>query len=167
MTILDNGQTVHKSARMLYRPSIVYSAQPLNEQSFFEVKVTLLSSSCTGKVMLGVCRVPKGSPLSTYSIQKTPPYESSNFCMWHNSSLWNNLHPVHTKVSYGSIHLMDLKSNDRVGLDVSLAGDLFFYVNGQCQGLAAKNIYLESCDVYAVVTLLEGCDSISVTKSGM
>lgn len=166
MCVSDDNYTVLKSGNITYKPYAVYSAKPLRETSFFEVQISLMLTYCTGKIMMGLCRVPKNSSI-TYFNHQTPLYEASNFCMWHNGAVWNSFSSIHTKISYGSIHLTDLKSLDRVGLNISLAGDLAFYVNGQYQGLAARNVYLESCDVYAVVVMLESCDSITVTKSGM
>lgn len=166
ITISDDKFTIQKSRNVVYKPAIVYSTQPLNDTSIFEVQISLIPPCYAGKLMIGVCRMPKSRPITDFNHQALP-YEASNFCMWHNSALWNNLTPIQTKMSYGSIPLMELKSQDRVGLTISLAGDLAFYINSQYQGLATKNVYLESSDVYAVVTMLESCDSITVTKSGM
>ena len=160
--ISSDQYQAQKNSNLLFAPCSFYSACPLSGHSSFEVEVSVVSVRPVGRLMLGITRVPKRC-----SIVKTAlPYESKNYCVWHNSAVWNNLTTVHTKTSYGSFSLADLKSLDRVGFTISLAGDLAFYVNSEFQGLAARNVYLESCDVYAVVTLLESCDSISVTRAG-
>ena len=163
--ISDDTLQVQKKSDLLYQPCSVYSACPLGGKACFEVQVSLLSLRPVGHLMIGLTRLPRHYCMDQHH-QAALPYESSNFCVWHNGAVWNNFSVVHTKVSYGKVHLTELKQQDRVGLAISLAGDLAFYVNGECQGLAARNVYLESCDVYAVATMLESCDSVSVVRSG-
>lgn len=157
----DNFIITKKSG---YTPCSVYSRYPLNSISYFEVKVSLASSCRVGQLMIGVCRVPKHCTVST-CFPVSLPYESNNYCVWHNSALWNNFSVIHTKMSYGSIDLAEITTHDKIGVMITLAGDLMFYVNGKCQGLAARNIYLESCNVYAVATMLENCESLCVVRS--
>lgn len=166
MVVSTDGVSVSKKGNVLYQPALVYSTQPLCELSCFEVEMSLISSHYAGKIMIGICRVPRYSHIAQLCNPTCVPYESRDYCVWHNGALWNNLHPIHMKTSYGSVHLMDLKNHDRIGFVITITGDLAFYVNGECQGLAASNVYLESCDVYAVVAMLEGCNSITVSKSG-
>ena len=160
----DDYFTIKKKSGALYKPYSVYSRYPLNSISYFEVEVSLASSCRVGQLMIGVCRFPKHSTISTYH-PVFLPYESNNYCVWHNSALWNNFSAIHTKVSYGFVHLAEITTHDRIGVMITLSGDLLFYVNGRCQGLAARNIYLESCNVYAVVTMLESCESLCVVQS--
>lgn len=166
MVISDDSFQIQKKSDVLYKPCSVYSVCPLNGRSCFGVEISVVSSRPVGRLMIGVYRVPKNCPLSRFN-QSSLPYESSNYCVWHNSAVWNNFSVIHTKMSYGSVHLSTMKPGDKVGFTITLAGDLAFFVNDECQGLAARNIYLESCDLYAVATLLESCDSVSVVKSGM
>lgn len=163
-TLSDDNFQIKKKGGVLYKPCSVYSRYRLNSMSYFEVEVSLASSCRVGQLMIGVCRVPKHCTISScYPVSL--PYESSNYCVWHNSALWNNLSVIHTKVSYGSVHLAEIKTHDKIGVMITLAGDLMFYVNGKCQGLAARNVYLECCDVYAVATMLESCESLCVVRS--
>lgn len=157
--------TVQKQRRESYKPCLVYSAHPLQGGSVFEVEMSLNSPHPAGRLIIGVCRVPKNCPVTQFQ-QATLPYESSDYCVWHDGAVWNNLSVIHTKKPYGSVHLMNLRSQDKVGFMITPASDLAFYVNGRCQGLAARNVHLESCDTYAVVTMLESCESIHIIKSG-
>lgn len=164
--ISDDSLRVHKMKTISYKPCVIYSTQPLLGRSVFEVEVSLISTRPLGRLMIGICRMPKECPVTKFHL--TPlPYESNDYCVWHNGALWNNLSIIHIKKSYGTVHLMSIKSKDRIGFLITGSGDLLFYVNGQCQGLAARNVYLEGCDVYAVVSMLETCHSITVTRSGM
>ena len=95
---------------------------------------------------------------------------ATNHCVWFQERLHNNLV---TRSSdgpylpvYGNVNLDDLQEGDCVGLCLSQDGVLEFTVNGESQGVVAKNIYTRDSDVYAVVDHYGSCVATVITKAG-
>ncbi len=153
-----------KHRKSLFKPCSVYSKQPILGNTVFEVEVALNSVDPATNIIIGLYRVSKGGKI-VKSVSLLP-YECNGYCVWHEGTIWDNLSLVHTARPYGKVHLADLSPESRVALTVDCQGDLVFYVNGVCQGLAAVNVYDSTFDVYATLTMLEGCQSIRVMKAG-
>ena len=49
---------------------------------------------------------------------------------------------------YGYVDLYDLHEGDRIGLRLSQDGVLEFFVNGESQDIAARDVYTRNSDVY-------------------
>lgn len=65
-------------------------------------------------------------------------------------------------ISFVGADLDKLEEGDRVGVCRTGQGDLIFYVNGDSQGLAAKNI---PKNVYALVNLYGKCGQVSIISA--
>lgn len=154
-----------KHQKALYKPCTLYSKEPLHGETVFEVEVSLTSVDPASQLMIGLHRVP-----SKQQIVKSPtpllPYEHDDYCVWHDGTLWNNFGRVHVTRAYGSIHLTDVMPRSRVGFTISSIGELAFYVDGANQGIATRIVHVDLFQVYAMVTMLEGCHSIRVVKAG-
>ena len=92
--------------------------------------------------------------------------EDSDECMWAGQTLFNGLVTPREISKYGHVDLDDLREGDCVGLHLSQDGVLEFTVNGESQGIAAKNIYTRDTDVYAVVDHHGCCVATVITKAG-
>ena len=154
-----------KEQKALYRPCTFYTKQALRNETVFEVESSLNTLEPAAHLIIGLHRISKGEKMEENPTSLLP-YECRNYCVWHDGTLWDNFSLVHTTRSYGNIHLTDILPKSRVGLTINSLGDLMFYVDGKCQGLAATGVYDNSSDVHAVVTMLEGCQSIRVVKAG-
>ena len=129
----------------------------------FEIKIVSYESKWTCSLGLGVMRCEKGVPGP--SIPRTPEY-AANHCVWIDQQLYNNIVTPHEESEYGYVDLDDLREGDCVGLRLSQDGVLEFFVNGESQGIAAKNIYTRNSDVYAVVDHYGDCVATVITKAG-
>lgn len=154
-----------KKQQAVYRPCTFYTKQSLRNETVFEIEATLNTMEPAAHLIIGLHRIPKGKKLDE-NPSSLLPYECSNYCVWHDGTLWDNFSIVHITRPYGTMHLTDILPKCRVGLTISSLGDLMFYVDGRCQGMAATGIFDNSSDVHAVVTMLEGCQSIRVVKAG-
>ena len=86
--------------------------------------------------------------------------------MWTKDVFISRLDGRVEEISYGHTHLETLRTGDRLGLRISSAGDLEFFVNGESQGVAVKRVYEKGYDVYAVVDHYANCRATCVSKAG-
>ena len=141
---------------------VAYGAHPLKGVAKFEVEIISYLTGWRISLGIGVMRCEKGVPIESIP---TDSYGAVNHCIWSGKTLYNKLGA--RKVSdYGYIDLDDLQKGDRVGLRLSQDGVLEFFVNGESQGTAAKNIYTGNTDVYVVVDHRCNCVATVITKSG-
>ena len=146
---------------------VAYGACPLKGRAEFEVMIVNYGTRYTySTLQFGVMRYEKGEPIeSGRSIPKNA-YDGINHCVWFGYQLRNNLVIPSEQFEYGYVDLRDLREGDCVGLYLSQDGVLEFYVNGESQGIAAKNIYTRNTDVYAVVDHHGSCFATVITKAG-
>jgi neuralized-like protein 4 len=128
---------------------VAYGAQPLKGLAEFEVKMVSYGASWAGSLRFGIRTCKK-----SVAIESGPgiPVYSPNaeyHCVWSSQRLFNNLVSPGERPDYGYVDLDDLREGDCVGLCLSRDGVLEFTVNGESQGIAAKNIYTRDTDVYA------------------
>ena len=147
---------------------VAHGAQPLKGLAEFEVKIITYGTcmNWSGSLRCGVMWCNKGAPIES---GPSIPYDSSDakdHCVWADQRLHNNLITPTEKYDYGYVNLLDLREGDRVGLHLSPGGVLEFFVNGESQGIAAKNIYTRDTDVYAVVDHYSNCVATVITKAG-
>ena len=143
---------------------VTYGAHPLKGMAEFEIKIVSYELRYRWTLGLGVMRCEKGVPIEPgRSIPRTPQYDH---CVWDDHRLFNNIVTPHEESEYGYVHLDDLREGDCVGLRLSQDGVLEFFVNGESQGIAAKNIYTRNSDVYAVVDHCGDCVATVITKAG-
>ena len=110
----------------------------------------------------------KGVPIEPGPGIPKDAYNAECHCVWTDQKLYNNLVTAREYHDYGYVCLYDLREGDCVGLHLSQGGVLKFTVNGESQGIAAKNIYTRDTDVYAVVDHYGHCIATVtvVTKAG-
>ena len=142
---------------------ITYGAHPLKGVVKFEVEIVSYGAGWRSSLGFGVMRCEKGVPIE--SIQ-SDSYDAANHCVWIDHLLRNKLVTPGEVSDYGYVNLDDLRKGDRVGLRLSQDGVLEFTVNGESQGIAAKNIYTRDTDVFAVVDHRAQCVATVITKAG-
>ena len=147
---------------------VAYGAQPLKGRAEFEVKIIAYGthSNWYGSLQCGVMRCNKGAPIESSPSILVDSSWARDYCVWAEQRLYNNLVTPREKTDYGYVNLQDLREGDRVGLRLSPDGVLEFFVNGESQGVAAKNIYTRDTDVYAVVDHIGKYVATVITKAG-
>ena len=147
---------------------VAYGAQPLKGLAEFEVKMVAYGANWTHSVQVGLRRCNKGEPIESGPDIPDDSEDAEYHCVWTGQRLYNNLvTPGESERSYyGYVDLRDLREGDCVGLRLSQDGVLEFTVNGESQGIAAKNIYTRDTDVYAVVDHYGSCVATVITKAG-
>ena len=151
------SSSFHASSR-----GFAYGAQPLKGMAEFEVKLTSDVKFC-GTISLGLKRCKKGTPLVSKPRLSIVPVDS---CMWTGTRLHNGLVTPAKKSDYDLVNLNDLCIGDHLGIRVSRSGVLEFFVNGESQGIAARNMYNDNSDVSAVVEHRGNSVSTTITKAG-
>ena len=147
---------------------VAYGAQPLKGLAEFEVKMLTYGALWGGSIQIGLRRSNKGVPIeSGPGIPEDSEYAEYH-CVWIDQKLINNLVTPGEDSDYGYVNSCDLREGDCVGLRLSRDGVLEFTVNGESQGIAAKNIYTRDTesDVYAVVDHYGQCVATVITKAG-
>ena len=150
----------------MWNNGVAYGALPLKGLAEFEVKIVTYGTGWSSSIQVGVMTCPKGIPIkSHHSIPKTS-FDAEYHCMWVSQGLYNNLVTPGENSDYGYVDLRDLREGDCVGLHISQDGMLEFTVNGESQGIAAKNIYTRDTDIYAVVDHCDNCVATVIIKAG-
>ena len=145
---------------------VAYGAHPLKGMAEWEVKIVSYGAEWTSSLGLGVMRCEKGVPIEPGSSIPSDSHRAANHCLWGDHRLFNNIVTPREESEYGYVNLNDLHEGDYVGLRLSQDGVLEFFVNGESQGVAAKNIYTRSSDVYAIVDHYGQCVATVITKAG-
>jgi hypothetical protein len=142
---------------------VAYGAQPLKGLAEFEVKMVSYGASWAGSLRFGIRTCKK-----SVAIESGPgiPNDAEYHCVWTSQILYNNLITLREISDYGYVDLDDLREGGCVGLRLSRDGVLEFTVNGESQGIVAKNIYTRDTDVYAVVDHYGQCVATVITKAG-
>ena len=147
---------------------VAYGAQPLKGLAEFEVKMVTYyyGAKWITSLGFGIRRCKKGMPIESGPGIPENPYDAEYHYVWTDQRLVNNLVSPRNDSDYGYVDLDDLREGDCVGLCLSQDGVLEFTVNGESQGIAAKNIYTRDTDVYAVVDHYGRCVATVITKAG-
>ena len=145
---------------------VVYGALPLKGLAEFEVKMVSYGAHWLTTLQLGVMRYKKGVPIESSPSIPGNSYKAKYHYMWAGQTFINNLITPGEQTNYGYVNLKDLCEGDCVGLHLSQDGVLEYFVNGESQGIAAKNIYTKDTDVYAVVDHCGHCVATVITKAG-
>ncbi|MCG8624670.1 MAG: hypothetical protein MJE68_22075 [Proteobacteria bacterium] len=165
--ITNNGLRAERmNPEGTFNDGVAYGAQPLKGLAEFEVKMVTYGAKWGGSIHIGLRRCRKGVPIEPGPGIPNESYNAENHCVWVGKKLYNNLVTPGERSDYGSVHLHDLREGDCVGLRLSRDGVLEFTVNGESQGIAAKNIYTRDTDVYAVVDHCGRCVATVITKAG-
>ena len=145
---------------------VAYGAHPLKGIATFEVKIVSYGTGWGNSLQFGVMRCKKGVPIESGPSIPDDSVYAADHCVWDDQRLFNNLVTPKEESGYGYVNLNDLREGDCVGLCLSQDGVLEFFVNGESQGIAAKNIYTRNSDVYAVVDHYGQCVATVITKAG-
>ena len=146
---------------------VAYGALPLKGLAEFEVKIISSGAHCLTSLQLGVMRYyKKGVPIESGPSIPEDSYNAKHHCVWTEQKLYNNLITPAEESDYGYVDLDDLHEGDTAGLRLSHDGVLEFFVNGENQGIAVKNVYTRDTDVYAIVDHHDQCVATVITKAG-
>ena len=168
ITITDDGLRAERmNPDKTSGGGVVYSSLPLKGIAEFEVKIVSYGTRWRHSMGLGVMKCKKGVPIeSGPSIPDVFSHATVNHCVWDGNHVSNNLVSPGERSEYGCVDLKDLREEDYVGLHLSQDGVLEFIVNGESQGIAAKNIYTRDSDIYAFVDHYANCVATVITKAG-
>ena len=153
---------------VMWKDGVAYGARPLKGRAEFEVKIVSYYGTKWGgeSIQFGVMRCKKGVPIEPGPNIPRDSYDAANHYVWVNQQLFKNLVTPSEHSDYSYVDLDDLREGDCVGLRLSQEGALEFFVNGESQGIATKNIYTRNSDVYAVVDHNGECVATVITKAG-
>ena len=150
---------------------IAYTARPLQGMAEIELRLQEYMGGPRGSMKLGLMRRPLTCHTSSPSVPRLSEHRD-NSCVWFKSrfkrrtEFQNNFGSVHLLRYYGSVNLCDLRQDDHFGLQVSVDGDLSFFVNGVSQGVAARQVYEEGTEVFCFVELVQGYGAVEITRAG-
>ena len=165
--ITNNGLGAERmNAERKFRDGVAYGAQPLKGLAEFEVKMMTYGANWFNSLQFGLRKCKKDVPIKSGPGIPKDSYDAEYHCVWAGQTLSNNLVTPGERSDYGYVDLCDLHEGDCVGLSLSQDGVLEFTVNGESQGIAAKNIYTRDTDVYAVVDHCGRCVATVITKAG-
>lgn len=148
--------------------AVVYGTEPLKGTTEFEIEIECYDNTkWSGSVQLGVSRLKQGSDLRQSQIPRLSEH-GDNHCIWLSNEIHNRLDGgQHIQSPYGSREeFHSLREGGRVGFRLTHNGDLYFFLNGKCQGIAASGVYKTGYDVYPVVDVTGGCTAVKITRAG-
>ena len=165
--ITNNGLGAERmNPKYAYEDGVAYGAQALKGLAEFEVKMMTYGAKWYNSLRFGLRKCKKGVPIESGPGIPKDSYDTKYHCVWAGQRLSNNLVTPGKHSDYGYVDLRDLCEGDCVGLRLSQGGVLEFTVNGESQGIAAKNIYTRDTNVYAVVDHYARCVATVITKAG-
>lgn len=169
MRIAENGlKAEKKDPNHHYAHGVAYSALPLKGTAEFEVSMTDYGTGWSGTLKLGVAKYKSGEAILASRIPRYSP-EAGNHCVWSADKIHNRLHSNQMgsqEKPYGNTDLDGLREGDRLGLRLTVDGNLLFFVNGKGQGLAAEKVYEKGHDVFVVVDHYANCKATTITRAG-
>ena len=156
--------------------AVCYGAWPFRGRSEMEVKIIGVPyndsmSSHEREILMGLLKRPvgKGHVDSHNEIPRCSQddKQGKHFIVYRGFEIFNMLDPKNVKSNqYGyrtSLRLLD--KYETIGMQVTENGDLYFYVDGVCQGLAASNVYLDGYDIYPFFELRGNVHVVRITKA--
>ncbi|XP_050092092.1 neuralized-like protein 4 [Anopheles aquasalis] len=150
---LTNGNRTAMRNVSEFNHGLVFSAEPLLQDGLFEVRIDEKIQAWSGSIEIGVTTVnPETAEL--------PPCATKLRNSWVMSGISVLKDGLLLVESYG-VDLEKLARGDRVGVQRTSRGELVFYVNGEPQGIAARD--LPRC-VYALVNLYGKCAQVSISS---
>ncbi|KFB46796.1 hypothetical protein ZHAS_00014801 [Anopheles sinensis] len=151
---LTNGNRTARRNVSEFNHGLVLSAEPIQDDVLFEVRIDEKIQAWSGSIEIGVTTV---NPESTELPPCATKLRNSTWVMSGISVLKDGMLLVE---SYG-LDLEKLGEGDRVGVQRTARGELVFYVNGDPQGVAARDIPRQ---VYALVNLYGKCAQVSISS---
>ena len=138
------------------------SSIPLKGLCEFEVKLTKYGGTCwSGNLKVGIMSLEAGDVI--YTPRYTPGDISCR--VWSTNCLYEF---GSKSKEYGEGDLDDvLRAKDTIGFQITREGDLSFFLNGRCQGVAFTGVYSNrKKDVYAVVDHYGQAVSTEIVRAG-
>ena len=155
--------------------AVCYGAWPFRGWSEMEVKLIGVPyndsiSSHEREILMGLLKRKKGKGHvdSHNDVPSCSQNQSADhFIVYQGFEIHNKMDPKNVQVEkYGyRTSLRLLEKDETVGMQVTDAGELYFYVDGVCQGLAASNVYLEGYDIYPFFELRGNVHVVRITKA--
>ena len=161
--------TIHRDGSNSLTGGVVFGSTPL--QGIAELELEILRTvqlSTSASLRFGVVRCQEGTlPYEKSSIPDDISIQKNHLAWTEGGQIWNLLNSkIDVNSSYGSKSLSSLKEGDRVGMQIVDDGDLYFHVNGVCQGLAAHHIYKKGWNLYPVIDVSPNQPKIKIVKAG-
>ncbi|XP_055625831.1 neuralized-like protein 4 [Toxorhynchites rutilus septentrionalis] len=138
-----------------FNHGLVLSAEPLQDDVLFEVRIDEKIHAWSGSIEIGVTTV---NPETTELPPCATKLRNGTWVMSGISVLKDGL----SLMEYYGSDLDKLGEGDRVGVLRTAQGELIFYVNGESQGVAAVDI---PKNVHALVNLYGKCVQVSICPS--
>uniref|UniRef100_A0A182JKE4 NHR domain-containing protein n=1 Tax=Anopheles atroparvus TaxID=41427 RepID=A0A182JKE4_ANOAO len=151
---LTNGNRTARRNVSEFNHGLVLSAEPMQDDVLFEVRIDEKIQAWSGSIEIGVTTV---NPESAELPPCATKLRNSTWVMSGISVLKDGMLLVE---SYG-LDLEKLGEGDRVGVQRTARGELVFYVNGDPQGVAARDIPRQ---LYALVNLYGKCAQVSIAS---
>ncbi|CAG9835077.1 unnamed protein product [Diabrotica balteata] len=133
---------------------LVISAEPLQNDVLFEIKIDKKVNTWSGSLEIGVVDC---DPLDFDFPPCASKIQSGSWIMSGTTVFKNGACLVE---GYG-MDLDRLNQDDRIGLMRTSEGDLVFYINGESQGVGAEDL---PNVVYAIVDLYGKCVQVTITS---
>ena len=155
--------------------AVCYGAWPFRGLSEMEVKIIGIPhndsiSAYEQELLMGLMKRKKGTghvDCHNDVPRCSQDKPADHFIVYQSFKVSNKMDPKNIVVKeYGyrtTLRLLD--KWDTLGMQVTENGELYFYVKGVCQGLAATNVYLEGYDIYPFFELRGNVHVVRVTKA--
>ncbi|CAH1098780.1 unnamed protein product [Psylliodes chrysocephalus] len=150
--INDNCTAIRNESE--FDHGLVISAEPLQNDVLFEIKIDKKVNSWSGSLEIGVVDC---DPLHFDFPPCASKIQSGSWIMSGTTVFKNGACLVE---GYG-MDLDRLNQEDRIGLMRTSEGDLIFYINGESQGVGAEDL---PSVVYAIVDLYGKCVQVTITS---
>ncbi|XP_063229643.1 neuralized-like protein 4 [Bacillus rossius redtenbacheri] len=153
---LTNGNRTAIRNFSEFNCGLVLSSEPLVDNQLFEVRIDKKINSWSGSIEIGVTTC---DPDTMEFPSSATDLRDGSWIMSGNSILKDGRSVLEI---YGS-DLDKLLEGDRIGVMRTAEGELVFYLNSVCQGVAAEGI---PSRVFAVVDMYGKCAQVSIVSPG-
>lgn len=131
--------------------------RPLRDNELFEIRIDKLVDKWSGSIEVGVTT---HNPNALHFPATMTNMRSGTIMMSGCGILTNG---KGTRREYGEFNLDELREGDRVGMMRKSNGNLHYYINGQDQGVAAKQV---SQTLYGVIDLYGMTIKVTIVDRG-
>ncbi|XP_013133372.1 PREDICTED: neuralized-like protein 4 [Papilio polytes] len=136
-----------------YNDAVVMTSRPLHDDELFEIRIERLVHKWSGSLEVGVTN----HDPATIQFPSTMTNVETGTVMLSGSKVLINGQGTCTE--YGSMNLDELKERDMVGLMRKACGSLHYFINGEDQGVAARDV---AAPVWGVVDLYGMTSKVSI-----
>lgn len=126
-----------------FNNGVVMTHRPLRDNELFEIRIDKLVDKWSGSIEVGVTT---HNPNSLHFPATMTNMRSGTIMMSGCGILTNG---KGTRREYGEFNLDELREGDRVGMMRKSNGNLHYYINGQDQGVAAK----QGTSIHSIATI--------------